>query len=246
MQTVKVGRDITAFSGSSALPTFHGLRSGRCCANHRFHSATCSQTFGIQGAPAHRRHIKAGPNRHKTKGLGFDSRRVNVAFRAEAVARRTCGSFLEDVSYSHPKCFLKEDQGRSFLDERRNVFKETSARPAASTSTGTQKSVLRSNPAMLWELPDEKTTHEKGSACFLERLSCFSRVQSPVSVGDLHVCDLVQTNGAMETTLSWPKIHRSYRCHLISDQHLADKSQIRFNFYVPRQMKPLDLENLLT
>lgn len=45
---------------------------------HQFHSATCSQMFRIQGAPARRCHIKARPNRNKTKGLGFDARRVNV------------------------------------------------------------------------------------------------------------------------------------------------------------------------
>lgn len=66
---------------------------------HRFHSDTCSQTLGTEGAPARRYHMKARPNRDKTKGLGFDARRVNVAFHAEVVASWTCGSFLEDVSY---------------------------------------------------------------------------------------------------------------------------------------------------
>lgn len=123
---------------------------------HRSHSATCSQTFGIQGAPARRYHIEARPNGNKKKGLGIDARRVNVGLSRRSSSQLDVWKFPWRCFISHPKGFLKEDQGRSFLDERRNVFKETSARPAASYSgSGTTENVVLTSVGTLNEVHTE-------------------------------------------------------------------------------------------
>lgn len=70
------------------------------------------------------------------------------------------------------------------------------------TSIGTLNELHTEIRSPVRRLLDETTTDEKGSACFLECLSRFNFVQSPVSVEDLHVSVLVQTSRMMETTLS--------------------------------------------